>query len=235
MNAENATSDSKNHTLVVTLKATYRYPYMGGLVGTDFSRTVVDTFCASSRNEIVGLVDAAFKDIMERMYRAHDNNGNKPNWVEDESVGIPVWAMDYHRKARKRVLDATWDNVHDGFSEKVLFKRGNAPEEFNHHSSEVAGVPSTLEITVSRKEDETKDDTDDNVNNGGKDPSEGQHTDPLSDSDIIETVDRITQTLKLLTHCAKSKDAINRSDMLDYIDDLKSGLDSVLNDETKAS
>lgn len=206
MNAKNTPSDSNNRSFIVTLKATYRYPYMGGLVGTDFSRTVVDTFSTSSRDEILGLIKASFEDIMERMYRASDDYDEKPNWVEDESIGIPVWAMNYQRRAKKRVLDATWDNIHDGFSAKVFFNRGNAPYEFSPQGSEVAGVPTSLEISVSSKEDEYLD--------GGKDETENeeQRLDILSPQDFI-------------THCAKSNDDVTRSDMFDYIDDLKNGLD----------
>lgn len=215
MNAQNATQNPKNDILAITLKATYRFRYLEGFVGEDSTRTVADTFFASSEDEIKtlveSLVDRSFRDVMERMNRI------------EEFAETPSWIEKLRKKARKTVLDATWGKLQDGFSAKVVFKRGNAPGEFNHHDSEVAGIPTSLEISVSRKEDE---DTD-----GGK---KEQRLDALSALDVLETMDKIVQTLKFATHYAKCKDDISRSDMFDYIDDLKTVFKNGFKNETKA-
>lgn len=216
MNAKDSISDPKKPHFTITLKAAYAVGY----VGIESTRTVADTFAASPAVEIETLVDNSFKDVVERMSYKHLFS------EEDRHTFASAIVTRVQKEARKRVLDAVWGKMRDGFCATVSFSK-----DFDPYESEISGIPTTLEITVSEANSETNG----NANNEEKDPSEGQHTDLLSDSDILKVIDSITQTLKLLTHCAKSKDAINRSDMLDYIDDLKSGLDSVLKDETKAS
>ncbi len=212
MNAQNAPQNPKKALFTITLKATYQ----SGYNGPDSTRTVTDTASTPFERDLEHLALNSFRDIVERM------SYSRLFSEEDEYTASAVPRM--QKKAQKRVLDAIWDSMHDGFSAKVSFSFNDG---FDPYESEISGIPTTLEISVSRKEDEDPD--------GGK---KEQRLDVLSASDVLETMDKIVQTLKFVTHCAKSNDDISRSDMFDYIDDLKTGLktgfNSGLKNETKS-